>query len=168
MSRRSKLLVVAACVLFLVFLYGFAGVLQAAMLFVGVKALRNANLWGSIAIVGLAAAVACMWLALQSRRRASRISHSYVYMLGAVVALGLALVMLWPVIRDFVAIDRCLDGGGSFDYVESVCDMSANHPHLSLPEYQGFRVVAAVVFGIPGALLLRAARRSHLHNDRAP
>jgi hypothetical protein len=168
MSRRSKLLVAVAFVLFVVSLYGLAGVLQAAMFFVGLKALRNANLWGSLAIVALTGAISCLWIALPSSGWTARPSRFYGSVLGGLVALGMALLVLWPVIRDFIAIDGCIDGGRSFDYVRSVCDMSANHPSVSLPEYQGFRLVATIIFGIPGALLLIAAARVHHHNARVP
>ena len=161
MKHRSRLLVVAACALLVLSLYSLAGVLQAAMLFTGAKALRNANLWGSIAIVSLVGATTCLWLAGKSGARTSGKSHSRLRGAVGVVAVVLASCLFWPVIRDFFVIDRCLDSGGSFDYVLSVCDMATNHPHLSLPEYQGFRVVASLVLGLPGLLLLFGLMQNH-------
>lgn len=29
----------------------------------------------------------------------------------------------------FLAVDRCLDGGGSFDYAHRTCDMLHSHPY---------------------------------------
>ena len=47
----------------------------------------------------------------------------------ALIVLGVALVV-WPVlsyIRECVAVDACLDAGGSFDYAQSRCDHLENH-----------------------------------------
>jgi len=41
--------------------------------------------------------------------------------LGAVVG---------PYTREFLAVDRCLDGGGSFDYAVGDCDHKENHPYV--------------------------------------
>ena len=61
---------------------------------------------------------------------------------------GLIAIAFWfvlPVFVDLLAIDRCLDGGGSFDHVNSVCDSTATHPNMTTFNRQGFRLVAFVV-----------------------
>jgi hypothetical protein len=50
-------------------------------------------------------------------------------LLLAVGFLGIAIAAV-PYTREFLAVDSCLDGGGSFDYAVAVCDHAANHPHV--------------------------------------
>jgi hypothetical protein len=33
--------------------------------------------------------------------------------------------------KDWMVVDSCLDGGGSFDFENMVCDHSSNHPYVS-------------------------------------
>ena len=51
---------------------------------------------------------------------------------GALVLLGIVLVGAVAVsyAREFVAVDSCLDAGGSFDYSRMECDYRANHPYI--------------------------------------
>jgi uncharacterized membrane protein HdeD (DUF308 family) len=53
---------------------------------------------------------------------------------------GLMLLVLggvlaaWPAVdclREFVAVDACLDVGGSFDYVQSRCDRGESHEFVA-------------------------------------
>lgn len=38
-------------------------------------------------------------------------------------------VVGWPATAEFLAIDACLDAGGSFNYAQSVCDFRTSHPY---------------------------------------
>jgi len=62
----------------------------------------------------------------------------------ALIVLGGALAV-WPAlgyVREFVAVDTCLDAGGSFDYTHSRCDHVENHAL-----YRIFRQASNVVVG---------------------
>jgi len=163
MSRRSSLLVTAGSLLVLVSLYTFGGVIQAASLFMGVKALRNANLWGSLSLISLTLAVGCFLSVRKSSAPTSPLTRA----VCSCVAFGLAAWLLWPLVSDLLAADRCLDQGGSFNYVESACDMANSQPYVSLLDRQGFRVVGALVFGILAVIALRSnfssSRRDSAH-----
>ncbi len=76
----------------------------------------------------------------------------------AVLAL-LAAATLWPVastyVRDWTAIDACLDDGGSFDHARLRCDSAASHPyvsfrrrHATLVGEAGLRLVGIMVIGL--------------------
>jgi hypothetical protein len=155
MTYRSTLLIALGCFLVLVSLYTFGGVIQAASLFRGVRALRNANLWGSLSLVSLALAVMCFSRARRSAVLTPRLARPLRTAWGCVELL-LAGWLLWPLFSDIFSADRCLDSGGSFDYVRSVCDMSETHPYVPLLDRQGFRVVGALVFGVSALVALRS------------
>lgn len=157
MIRRSTLLVAFGCLLVLVSLYTFGGVIQAASLFVGVKALRNGNLWGSLSLVSLVLAVFCFVRARQTPLLSSRLARPLRVVWGY-AALLIAVWLLWPLASEILAADRCLDSGGSFDYVRSLCDMGATHPYVPLLDRQGFRIVGAIVFGTVAFFALRSNR----------
>ncbi|ROZ63875.1 hypothetical protein EEB15_29265 [Ramlibacter sp. WS9] len=151
MIRRRRLHIALGCLFVLVSLYGLMGFFQGIMLFTGERALKNANLWGSVFLLASAAAVR---LFLPTRASGSPSSPRLVMarrVVGAlVVALGLWILL--PVLRDMVAIDSCLDKGGSFDHVRSTCDFEQSHVSLSLFERQGFRLVAALALAFPALL----------------
>ena len=51
----------------------------------------------------------------------------------AVLAIGVvgAVALTWfayPRVAQFLAVDDCLDRGGSYDYANNVCDFVRNHP----------------------------------------
>ena len=158
MIRRSTLLVAFGCFLVLISLYTFGGVIQAASLFADVKALRNGNLWGSLSLISLVLAIACF---LRARQAPLLLNSQLARPLRAVwscVALLVAAWLLWPLVSDVLAADQCLDSGGSFDYVRSVCDMGETHPYVPLLDRQGFRVVGAIVFVACAFFALRSNR----------
>jgi hypothetical protein len=146
MGYRAAILIGVGCVLLLVSAYGFGGVLQAASLFVGDRALRNANLWGSVSLVSFLGSIVCFWFA---KRRIGVSSRARLVVGG--IAVVSAAALLWPVATEFMAVDACRDGGGSFDYTRSVCDREQNHSYVPVFERQGFRIagsLALVVFGV--------------------
>ena len=157
MIRRSTLLVAFGCFLVVASLYTFGGMIQAASLFVGVKALRNGNLWGSLSLVSLVLAITCFLRARQTPLLNTKLARPLRAVCGF-AALLIAAWLIWPLVSDVLAADRCLDSGGSFDYVRSVCDMGDTHPYVSLLDRQGFRVVGAIVFGACAFFALRSNR----------
>ncbi len=38
----------------------------------------------------------------------------------------LLLVWSWPDVAQYLAVDRCLDAGGSFDYKKNLCDLPSS------------------------------------------
>jgi hypothetical protein len=53
--------------------------------------------------------------------------------------LGVAMILIGIVLpapavvsytSEFLAVDACLDGGGSYDYSRGECDHGSNHPYL--------------------------------------
>jgi hypothetical protein len=46
----------------------------------------------------------------------------------AVVVVVVALASSLPRVRRWMAVDRCLDRGGSYDYVADRCDFEISHP----------------------------------------
>jgi hypothetical protein len=149
MRYRAAILTSVGCVLLLVCAYGLGGVLQAANLFVDARALRNANLWGSVSLVAFLGSLVCLWLAKRRVWVSSRVRLG----VGGIAAVS-AVALLSPLAAEFFAVDACLDGGGSFDYVRSVCDRVANHSYVPVFARQGFRIagsVALVIFGVLAA-----------------
>jgi len=149
MSRRSVALISVGCLLLAVSAYSFFGVVQAASLFVGAKASKNANLWGSISLVAFLGSLICF--RFTTKRRIVRSSMRRI--VGA-VAVIFALTLAWPVAAEFMAVDACLDRGGSYNYIRSACDLQQNHQHLPLFERQGFRIVGGLSFTALGVLLI--------------
>lgn len=150
MISRSRVFIALGCLFVLIALYGLLGFFQGIMLFTGERALRNANLWGSVFLVASTASVS-FFLGSQARRRSSPYSQILRRVFSG-VTFAAALWFLFPVFRDLVAIDSCLDRGGSFNHVRSICDFNQSHVTLSVFERQGFRVVAALVFALPALL----------------
>ena len=150
MTRRTIILSVFGVVFLLVSIYGLLGVIQAASLYIGVRALLNANLWGSVFLIGLAASISCFISVFHT----NNFSPSG---LSTVTGLLLTVFAAWfffPVVPEFLAVDSCLDRGGSFDYVLSVCDFSRNHPSITILSRHGFRLTAFVILFLAGLKLI--------------
>jgi hypothetical protein len=152
-SARRVAFLTGAAAFFLVALYGLLGFFQGAMLFTGIRALRNSNIWGSVFLVGAGLSILCLKTAL--RRALSppsnwRRSALRLLFLGACALLTFGA--LWQLVDDYAALDSCLDRGGSFEYVRSVCDFSSSHPVMSVIAWRGAFITAVLVFGLPVAL----------------
>lgn len=66
------------------------------------------------------------------------------------IVLGGALAV-WPAlgyVREFVAVDACLDAGGSFDYTHSRCDHAENHAFIAYSDRHPMSVWIAAAGGI--------------------
>ena len=72
-----------------------------------------------------------------------RVTLSRVVVVVAAVVIALA----WAPTRRFLAIDRCLDNGGSYDYALSRCDLERSHagPAAGAQERTPFQVVPVVL-----------------------
>src|SRR6266850_2882397 len=82
----------------------------------------------------------------------------------AVLAAAGAVVLGWPAVAEFLAVDRCLDAGGSFNYAIGQCDFQANHPGASLWDRYSVQLVAAMICVIVAAVtvILRTLRSNRV------
>jgi hypothetical protein len=60
---------------------------------------------------------------------------------GCSLVLPLVVVAAW----EFLAVDRCLDAGGSFDYRELTCDFSESHSYVAFPARRPELILAGIV-----------------------
>jgi hypothetical protein len=74
---------------------------------------------------------------------------------AALIAVGIG-VAVRPTISEFLAVDRCLDEGGSYDYAQGRCDREANHPYVRWSERSNGRAptLEGLAFVLGGALVL--------------
>ena len=157
-GARRLLLVCAGVVFLLASLYGLMGFFQAAMLLTGERALKNSNIWSAVFLVAVASATMCF--SATRHKRSSRAAHSAdarTALLG--VSLFLSAAAAWRVASDYMALDSCLELGGSFDYVRSVCDLAESHAVVSLFAWRGFFLTSALVFAVPVVLAAARARK---------
>ena len=78
----------------------------------------------------------------------------------AIAALVIAAAVAWPFAAELLAVDRCLDAGGSFDYKTGQCDFKLTHASIGIWERHGVSLLVAVgLAAVSCALLLR--RKSH-------
>lgn len=149
-------------------LYALMGVLQAAMLFTGARALSNFNFWASVSFVAYVASLAALlrpWRLLRSIPYPALVA-------SAIVLLSASLAIAYPVVSEFVAADACLDSGGSYNYVRSLCDFSRNHPVVGMVWRSGLRLTFSLAC-LAGAATLawhgqRRVRVSTLPKPTAP
>ena len=72
----------------------------------------------------------------------------------AIAALVIGQAIAWPFIAEYLAVDRCLAAGGSFDYDASRCDFGHSHPGIAIWERHGTALVLSLAFGVAGCVLL--------------
>jgi hypothetical protein len=74
------------------------------------------------------------------------------------VALMLCAVALaWSPVGTLLAVDSCLDAGGSFNYAAGVCDFDHSHAYTAQGNSACFSVAA--VLAVVGAAMAMSARR---------
>ena len=93
--------------------------------------------------------------------RGPRVIFSSVWAVAAVFACFAAVVFL----SEFVAVDGCLDRGGSYDYVAQTCDFTVSHEYVPFGVRhpilaRGFPVGIIGVVGGVFVVLWRRAERS--------
>lgn len=155
-SGARRLLFVSLGVVFLLAsLYGLMGFFQAVMLFTGERALKNSNIWSSVSLISAALATTCF--AAGRKKGYSHFEFARFVLLG--LCLFLSAAAAWRVASDYLTLDSCLDLGGSFDYVRSVCDFLRPHSVVSLFGWRGFFLTSALVFAVP--VVVAAVRLRH-------
>lgn len=155
-GARRPLLVCAGVVFLLASLYGLMGFFQAVMLFTGERALKNSNIWSSVFLVALAMAAMC-FAAIRHKRSSSAAYLAVARVVLPGTCLFLSAGAAWRVASDYMTLESCLDLGGSFDYVRSVCDLAESHAVVSLFAWRGFFLTSTLVFAVP--VVIAAARR---------
>ena len=83
--------------------------------------------------------------------------------IGALL-LGVSIVLARPHWVEFWAVDSCLDSGGSYNYKEQECDDVKSHPNEPSYSKHGLSVVAAVVSGTVGLMLIFSIRGNRKGN----
>lgn len=160
----AALRIAAGVLLGLVGFYGLMSIFQAASLFTGARALSNFNFWASVSFLAYGVSVAVM-------SRPWRLVHrlSNYWLLAAAVSLLFGCLWLaLPMADEFVAINSCLDSGGSFDYVRSVCDHSRSHPYMGLGWRSGFRITLSLsCFAVASAIAWHFARHVRANNSKS-
>ena len=73
-----------------------------------------------------------------------------------VTLVGVALLLIaaglaWPPLSTSIAIDSCLDMGGSFDYAARTCDLERRHPYA--PEDSTMRLLVGALFAVAGSAI---------------
>jgi hypothetical protein len=75
------------------------------------------------------------------------------------VGVGLMLsvvTLVWAPLATFLAVDSCLDAGGSFNYASRVCDFEQSHLYVS--ESYTVRLGLASVLALSGVAMTIVAR----------
>jgi hypothetical protein len=148
-------LLVAAGLCVFASLYCFMAVLQAASLFTDRRALINVNLWSSLSLIFGFCAVCLFKAVYPVVKNASPIVSAAWTLLWSAIFLAAA----WELVIHFFEVDRCLDRGGSFDYVNAKCDLRVSHSKLSIYETHGFLLVVAALAFTQGLVWLNQLRK---------
>jgi hypothetical protein len=88
---------------------------------------------------------------------------------AAALSFVVAAVLISPLfiyVSEFVAVDRCLDSGGSYDYVRGECDDRENHPYIPFRErhelvaaWWPWLLLASSAAVVAGVIFARSAAR---------
>jgi hypothetical protein len=131
--------------------YSVLGILQALSISQGERAIWNINFWAS---GGLLATVFA-WLVAPTRSHSNQ-RGSIAHRLAPWVHFAIALAAAWSVLRHLLAVDACLDRGGSYNYLISSCSLVETSTFMPLHQSHGFPMTAAVVFALLGLRSLHA------------
>jgi hypothetical protein len=131
-------------------LYCFGGVLQAASLFTGHRALLNFNHWAGLGVLALSASI---FIALAPWRWIRSVPTSVLAVYGG-TSLLISIAIAVPVVLELGAASQCVAIGGSYNHVESLCDHQETHRALSMWQHGGFRISSASVLAGVGVAAL--------------
>ena len=85
----------------------------------------------------------------------------------AILWASIAALATWQVLAHILAVDRCLDDGGSFDYVLGQCDIKHSHEVFSIWSTHGFLMVVAFVTALHSVAVLRRAYKNTSTSNHA-
>lgn len=77
----------------------------------------------------------------------------------ALAALLIGQATAWPIASEFLAVDHCLDAGGSYDYDARRCDFNGSHPGMAILERHGISLVLGGALSVIGCVLLLRRRK---------
>jgi hypothetical protein len=127
-------------------IYGALGVLQALSLYQGSQALWNVNVWSSLVLLALITAALVIWPAIVLIKPKKGLPR------GTAFWLLIAVFAAWPLAKELLAIDACLDVGGSYDSVRAQCSMLVSYPYTPLYRTRGFFIFASAIAALLAAL----------------
>jgi hypothetical protein len=61
----------------------------------------------------------------------SRNSNPAKWLIAAVIFAMTSILVASPYLKESFAVDRCLDHGGSYDYLRQLCDYQNDHAYLA-------------------------------------
>jgi len=79
-----------------------------------------------------------------------------------VALLVLGLVLSWQWVSEFWEVDRCLDAGGSYNYIERRCDFTTSHGPALSSGLNFQEMLGLVLLGLGLGAILRSFRRHAL------
>jgi len=85
-----------------------------------------------------------------------------------IISLAFFLLPLGYLAKDagseFLAVDSCLDSGGSYDYNKNECDKMTNHPYISYYKRNKASMVAGLLLSLGGlisSVLIKRKTKKH-------
>jgi hypothetical protein len=102
------------------------------------------------------------------RRQLASPDYKIQVTLAAVAGL-LAIFSGYGIVKAEIAVDRCLDAGGAFEFIASRCDLSSNHPYIPFLARSGLAATGVVVFTLFALWFVHSAvNASHQIHQNAP
>jgi len=75
----------------------------------------------------------------------------FIFLTLAIIPLA---VLVFVAVDDFLVVDRCMDGGGSFDYSRMECNHESSHPFVPFLDRHAllipicFSISCCAIFGL--------------------
>ena len=84
-----------------------------------------------------------------------------------IVSLAIVVLPLGYLAKDygheFLAVDACLDLGGSYDYKKYNCDKNENHPYISYSQRKKALIMSCAALSLLGIVsIVRTKRKSKI------
>ena len=73
------------------------------------------------------------------------------YLLLHLFILTPAIILVTTYAKEFIVVDKCLDAGGSYNYMAGERDIVSSHPVLPFNERHSFLYMVGILSGITGA-----------------
>ena len=73
------------------------------------------------------------------------------YLLINLFILMPAFLLVVAYAKEFISVDKCLDAGGSYNYMAGECDIVSSQPVIPFNERHSFLYMAGILSGITGA-----------------
>ena len=162
-KTRKRFFRIAGTFFVLACIYAFMGVLQAASLLTGGRALYNGNLLGSFSLVFAFCAAHLFAANVRGMSQFRPGIAKFIVILWAAIAAWAT----WQVLEHILAVDRCLDDGASYDYVLGQCDIKYSHEVISIWKTHGFLMVVAINTALHSVAALRRAYKKTSTSNHA-